>query len=354
MVSTAQDSLLHWAAHARLERTRGRLDDARKVYQTVLIASKPTRTAAGFPILWWDWAELEWMNGNDEQAINIILRSVGLENTRSGVVVLRAKRGLEDTAEALALSFHDETKMKEREAWIKLRALLEILTGKDVDSMLRIFDGYLHPKDPLDVAHHESILTASLIMLYRYGFVLKNPMSPTVLRERASEALEAYPSNSIILGIFLEGEKGQGVWGRVRGMLGGADTTAGKVKNVARRVEEVWISGWEKGRWRSEIERTRSGLAGAVESERWVVFFENFSSRGADQTVARNRASPVIWRIYLEFEIRTGELQKAKKILYRAIGECPLYKGMLFNRMTNTWGQRSDCKQICICWHSEC
>jgi len=43
----------------------------------------------------------------------------------------------------------------------------------------------------------------------------------------------------------------------------------------------------------------------------------------------RTRSSPVIWRIYIEFEIRVGELQRAKKLVFRAIGECPLVKGML-------------------------
>lgn len=31
--------------------------------------------------------------------------------------------------------------------------------------------------------------------------------------------------------------------------------------------------------------------------------------------------------MFLEFEIRTGELQRAKKMLYGAIGDCPLSKG---------------------------
>jgi len=43
----------------------------------------------------------------------------------------------------------------------------------------------------------------------------------------------------------------------------------------------------------------------------------------------RTRGSFVIWRIYIEFEIRVKELQRAKKLLFRAIGECPLVKGNL-------------------------
>jgi hypothetical protein len=41
----------------------------------------------------------------------------------------------------------------------------------------------------------------------------------------------------------------------------------------------------------------------------------------------RTKFSPVIWRIYIEFEIRVGALHHAKKLLFRAIGECPMVKG---------------------------
>ena len=41
----------------------------------------------------------------------------------------------------------------------------------------------------------------------------------------------------------------------------------------------------------------------------------------------RTRGSFVIWRVYIEFEIRAKELLRAKKLLFRAIGECPLVKG---------------------------
>ena len=265
----AQDSVLHWAAHAQLERLRGRLDDARKVYQTVLLSSKPPATVLGLPILWYNWAELEWLAGENQEVIKIILRSVDIEITNSGVTFLRAKRKLEDAADTLTSPILETTKMKEREAWVKLRALLEIITGKDAVSMLQVFDRYLRPEDRTNVAR-ESMTMAGLVMLYRYGVVLKNPMPPMILRERASMALGAFPGNSIILGIFLEGEKGQGVWGKVRGMLGDNEVDVGKTKDVARRVEEVWLAGWEKGRWKGEVERTRNGLAGAVESERCV------------------------------------------------------------------------------------
>ena len=194
---------------------------------------------------------------------------------------------------------------------------------------MEIFDRYKADVDIDDVAR-ESLTVASILMTYRYGVVLRNPMPPVLLRDRATSALESYGSNSLVLAMFLEAEKGQGVWGRVRSILG--DEAAGnghwKEKDVARRVEEVWIAGWEKGRWLGEVERTRKGLAGATESERYV------SSRvtprkwlSVPYSQRRTRASYVIWRVYLEFEIRVGQLERAKKLLYRAIGDCPLAKG---------------------------
>ncbi len=261
LLSTNQDSLALWGAHAQLERLRGRLDDARKVYQTILIASSPSNTQHVLGRLWWNWAEMEWLAGDERQTLNIILRSVHLEGSGSGVTLLRAKRLLEDF-----VATEDVTNWKEREAWIRLRALLELLIGHQPTSALSIFDKYL----PIEGrgAFNESLTTSALLMLYYYGTILRNPMPPTILRERAYAAYEAYPSNSIVLGTLLEAEKGQSVWGRLRAMFGGGDV---KAKDVVRRIEEVWVASWEKGRWHAELERTRSGLAAAVEHERYVI-----------------------------------------------------------------------------------
>ncbi|KAH9486618.1 Nuclear exosome regulator NRDE2 [Psilocybe cubensis] len=258
-LSTNQDSLGLWGAHCQLERLRGRIDDARKVYQTVLVASKLNNMRKEASQLWWNWAEMEWLSNNNQQALEVILRSVGLEGSSTRITILRAKRSLEELAEAT----RQTNGWKDQEAWIELRALVEIIEGHDPRAAISVFDKYLSSET--DKSSAESLMTASLVMVYSYGVILRNTMPPAVLRERAHQAFQQYPSNSIILGILLAAEKGQGVWGRVRSMLGGND---GKVKDVARRAEEVWMAGWERGRWMSEVERTRNGLAAAVEHER--------------------------------------------------------------------------------------
>ncbi|KAF8213175.1 NRDE-2, necessary for RNA interference-domain-containing protein [Mycena galopus ATCC 62051] len=293
-LSTAPDSLFHWAAHARLEQLRGRLDDARKVYETVLSnPSPPARPGLGH--LWWDWAELEWLAGEADAALKVILRSAGVGGS-GGVVLLRAKRNLDDNASAAADA-------QAREAWVKPRVLMELLTGNEPEQALGIFDSHLATQKA-GSAQHERLLVCELLLLYRHGTILRNPTPPVLLRERVEKAITLYPSNSVVLGLFLEAEKGQGVWGKVRMLLGEG---ASIEKDILRRVEEVWVAGWDKSRWEAEVERTRSGLAAAVDNE-------------------RTKRSAILWRVFIEFEIRVGQLQRAKKLLFRAIGDCPLVK----------------------------
>lgn len=258
LLSSDQESPLRWDVHASLERDRGRLDDARKVYQTVLESSP---TAPNSSCLWWSWAEMEWLTGRSDAAHSVIMKSAGVEGN-TGISVLRAKRALEENMRTNSQS------SKEHEAWTKIRALLELLTSSP-SAALSILDEQIAGSDPASTAY-ERLTVVALALLYHHGTTLRNPMPPAVLRDRTNRALEIYPSNSFVLGLFLENERGQGVWGKVREQLGEMIIDGDlKEKDVMRRVIEVWIeSGWEHGRWQSEKERVRSGLSNAMQHER--------------------------------------------------------------------------------------
>ena len=314
-LSLNQHSLRHWVAHAQLERFRGKFDEARKVYHAVLMASKPKAYQTEAVLLWWNWAEMEWLAGADQVALTVILSSVGIQGQGSGVTLLRARRALYDNIESARAS----ERWKEREAWVKLRVLVDILAGP-LTSALGVGDQYLL-KETSEPAR-ESLTTSLLLMVFYYGSVLKRPMQPAAMQLRATHALEAYPSNSLVLGVFLEANKGQGVWGVVRNVVGNKGP---RTKDVPRRLAEVWMATWREGQWVNEVERTRSGLANAVDHVRSVPTAFDIK-QCAD--VRRTSASPVLWRVYLEFEIRAKQPHRAKKLLYRAIGQCPYSKGM--------------------------
>jgi hypothetical protein len=44
----------------------------------------------------------------------------------------------------------------------------------------------------------------------------------------------------------------------------------------------------------------------------------------------RTRSSIALWKVYIEYELREGNHDRAKVIFYRAIRECPWAKGMCF------------------------
>lgn len=255
LLSLHPHAIALWTAHAQLERLRGHLDDARKVYQTILISNK-SQVGKDASAMWWCWIEMEWISGQAQAALNIIMEAARVDGSPSGVNLLRAKRALEDLVES-------STPLEEKKSWLQIRALLELLTDSEPAHVLAVFDRYI--ETAAFKTAKEGLITSSLLMLYYQSVVLKRPMPPAALRDRVYSAFESYPSNSIILGILLEAERGQGVWGRVRAMMGANGESE---KDVSRRVGEVWLAGWEKHRWFTEIERTRSGLSVAVEHNR--------------------------------------------------------------------------------------
>ena len=60
---------------------------------------------------------------------------------------------------------------------------------------------------------------AACVMLYHYTVTLKATMQPAILRNRVQKVSRCTPENTVLLVLFLESEKGQGVWGRVRSLL---------------------------------------------------------------------------------------------------------------------------------------
>ena len=229
--------------------------------------------------MWWDWAEMEWLAGQHEASQAVILRSVGVEGL-FGVNFLRAKRQLEDNIQAatvnptLSKDGSDPRELRSnRVAWIRSRTLLELLTSS-LSAALVVLDNHMEMIDSstsVGARELESLMMVSLALIYRYGVTLRNPYPPEILRKRAEKALLLYPSNSFILGMFLEGERGQGVWGKVREQLGEVVVDGEtRDKDLMRRVVDLWIeSGWEHGRWQLEKERARSGLNHAVKHERY-------------------------------------------------------------------------------------
>jgi len=256
---------------------------------------------------------MEWLAGDPDAATRVVLRAAEVEGL--GLAILRGKRALEATAREIP-----ETLWKVREAWTRLGVLLELLTGHSLPSFMTA------PLEAGTVAQ-ESMAIASLGTLYHHISTLKSPTRPVILRERLENAVQLFPDNTILLGMFLEMQRGQGLWGRVR-KLGDSNISGDMVheKSVSRCAAEIWLGGWEKGRWFWEVERIRSSLTAAIENER-CVYPGMMRITNSKPFVISTRGSPVLWRLLLELEIRAGDQERAKNVVLQAIGACPLVKG---------------------------
>jgi hypothetical protein len=225
---------------------------------------------------------MEWLAGEDGCARAVVLRAAGVDPAAGGAMgVLRAKRELEHRMRVLGCLGG----WKEQESWACLRALLEVLAGGTgaVEEAMAVLEGYVLERG-LESVPRESTWTRMLLMGWKHANMLGRQSKRGIIREKVVEVVKgvenASGTDTVILGVFLEGEKGESVWGRVRALVGEGGGTAGEErgltfgrrdKGVARRVWEVWLATWERGRWEAEVERVRNSMGIAVGEERYVL-----------------------------------------------------------------------------------
>jgi len=105
-----------------------------------------------------------------------------------------------------------------------------------------------------------------------------------ILRERASIALH-FLATRLLWAFFSKGK-------RVRRQWDGCWKDKRKTKDVARRMEEVWLGGWEKGRWKAEAEGglTRAVWKRCVSSQGissvWAYWYNEYQSESKPSDLA--------------------------------------------------------------------
>lgn len=278
ILSRHRDSLERWAAHAQLERIRGRVSDARKVYEVTLEQAVGSQPPIGMAKLVWDYAEMEWLQGNGEAAKALIIR-FATAGQASGTVILRTKTML---AQARSSTLHNlgrqvmwatDGRLHQVVAFSNLSALFELLITRDVSSATSCYSlpGELSLSESSNSYLEESLAIASAKLVYNYVKVIRAPTPPTVFRTLMDGLIRNFPRNTILLGFWLESEKGETVWGRVRQMLGTSilkPSLAGL--EVPRLLWGVWHETCkDKASW--EVERTRNLLRRALDGERCVL-----------------------------------------------------------------------------------
>ncbi|KAJ3044013.1 hypothetical protein HDV00_003542 [Rhizophlyctis rosea] len=137
-------------------------------------------------------------------------------------------------------------------------------------------------------------------LMYRHSRL--GAFKPGLLREVLERALERFPSNTIFLSLYGLNEARTQVENRVRRFL----------NELIRRTpsDVLWIfSIW------SELHQRQSPNMHIVRS-----LFERALE------CATTKHSIIVWHLYVELEVREGNLMKAKALFFRAIRECPWSK----------------------------
>lgn len=171
-------------------------------------------------------------------------------------------------------------------------------------------------------AEEEELLALQAKLLFRHSHS-KTASKPSQMRSLLEDAIERFPNNSIFLSLYLSNEMRTKIEGRVRRLLEdkilkeGAVTTQGWLFAIYAELHMNARS--------YNVQSVRALFERAVDAERCT--FPPIHSVTSHATPCRTLSSVSIWLLYIELEVKQGDLKRAKGLLQRAIVQCPWSKG---------------------------
>lgn len=312
-LETNRSSLTLWKTHARLERIRNKHAEAGKIYAMALTLD-PQSTE--MPQLVADAVEFFWFRDNRTEAQDILSRFLDVQGPLTGLNLLRARKNLDGRMPL------GDMHNPQWEACARIRFFLELsaTTTQDAIAAFESYGATLDVHSPL----RESLTVWLCVTLSLTSQIKGSLIPPAVVSSRVDTALAEYGDNTVLLGLFLECERGLGIWGRVRDLLDDYSSIGSATaipKSLKRLAWEIWAEDWGYAPWESE--RVRTKLENAVHIKRYDYFYLKLTLLIHFSV----NHSIVLWQIYLAFELRVNNLSRAKAILFRALGYCPWAKG---------------------------
>ena len=167
----------------------------------------------------------------------------------------------------------------------------------------------------------QQLLHQSLARLLYYHATHSASFQPSLLRSTLSQSISLFPTNTIFLSLYAWNEARFRIDDRVRSVVReildpppstGTTTTTGSPQS--QLIPHLFALHTELNRPQalgSNAHTIRSTFERALSTSR--------SSEGVAH-------SPLIWFEYFHFEVRVGDLKRAKDVFYRAIGKVPWVK----------------------------
>ncbi|WRT64373.1 uncharacterized protein IL334_001305 [Kwoniella shivajii] len=317
ILASDRDNLLLWDGYARLERQRGNMSAARTVYVTALQAAITVRSddsASEDELdLWAGCAEMEFENGEEARALEVIVLAAGIGQDRLADYARSERPPISPSPIAMlkAKQYYSNQSRRLSTSQVLLKSIFVYLT--DGIEVVQSFLLNQLTDQPPSSGEAEEILQLLAKLLHLHSTRHASPAS--LSRDTLELALSAFPSNTSFLSLYLYGELGGRVYGRVQRLI--AEITCGKERfgGLVTHLWSIWAEGvsshrtfWDEGG--GGAERVRLALDRAINS-------------------ATGRYSAAIWMLYVEFETLMRKYQTAKQLCYRAVaslGGCkPLY-----------------------------
>ncbi|KAI9286695.1 NRDE-2, necessary for RNA interference-domain-containing protein [Umbelopsis sp. AD052] len=308
-----RNNLILWNAYAQHEKSHNNITEARKVYHTALSMLSGLNTAerANAPLLFRMLAELEFDLDHLEVALNILLSMaedvprLHDESVPTTTQVLKARNFFAQKISyltTLAVTEHDYHNAYQ---YFVCQGLFEYLT-QGVEAACDVFEGlwkYYTDRGVERSIDNEMLLVAYGRMLYRHSSK-RGGYKPSVMRDMLTRSLELFPNNTILLSLFMWNEARTKIENRVRQHL-----------NQAIERDPNYVL-WE--------------FAIYSELHHHVPYNPNMVRSLLERAVEcpRTRSSIALWKIYIEYELREGNHDRAKVVFYRAIRECPWAKDL--------------------------
>ncbi|KAI7957432.1 hypothetical protein MJO28_004527 [Puccinia striiformis f. sp. tritici] len=346
-LSLDQRNLVLWDAYARLCLLQSKPKQARDVYVKTLEMSEQGNQE--LMCLWCSWAEMEFQLGHFRLVISILARAMNcldespselVQNTsqpRSPALLLRVRRAF---IGHLAGSFQDDVPLTLLRSRISVGVgygTFEYIT-EGFEAGCSAYEFSLKALNGLDSPAEEEELWLSYSKLIYQQIVDHQRFKPIQIREILQRAIVKFPNNSIFLAIFAFNESKM------------------KIQNHTRRLIDSIL-----------LNNNTNGNNLVVTVNRWLfaIWVElNLNSSTFNQAAVRSlferaltnqsiRACLQMWILYIEFEIRNQNYDRARSLIKRSIAHCPwskeLYLLQFTSRFEDTHGPKSKTNQSIEC-----
>ncbi|WVQ61954.1 uncharacterized protein L199_000087 [Kwoniella botswanensis] len=307
VLASDRDNLLLWDGYARLERQRGNIPSARTVYVTALQAAIAVRSYGVVTEdeldLWAGWAEMEFENAHEVRALEVVVLAVGVGQDRLAEYLAPDRSPGQPSSVGMLKSrqFYLNTQSPYSPSQLLLKSLFHYLT-EDIGSTRSFLLNHLITLLP---SSGEAEYTLQLLTKILYFHSTRHSAPASLSRDTLELALSSFPNNTSFLSLYLYGELGGRVYGRVQRLIADLTSQRGSHGELVVHLWAIWAEAvsshrtfWDEGG--TGAERVRLSLDKGINS-------------------ASGRYSAALWMLYIEFECLMGRQQTAKQLCYRAV-----------------------------------